>query len=194
MTKKINEATDPMNPTIEIPGYGVVDLSTLEMMLMRHFKEYTDIASKATSYQEWNNIKSLLDDGVMQLKLTTLVDAYRDLENKRRRGGPASRGIDKGRTERLWDSEQNPVEEGYSIQRPIDRERYTDIPGLEGPMMLRNGQVVYYDPHEGKYYDRDTDMYISDDEYFAADRNKPFEQVAESMVSRLKRQAKTNTK
>ena len=43
MTKKINEANDPMNPTIEIPGYGVVDLATLEMMLKRHFKEYTDI-------------------------------------------------------------------------------------------------------------------------------------------------------
>jgi hypothetical protein len=57
--------------------------------------------------------------------------------------------------------------EGYSIQRPIDRERYTDIPGLEGPFMAKNGKVYYYDAQEGKYYDRDTDMYLSDEEMFA---------------------------
>jgi hypothetical protein len=48
---------------------------------------------------------------------------------------------------------------------PIDRERYTDIKGLEGPFMLRSGKVVYYDPKEGKYYDRDRDMYMSDEEH-----------------------------
>jgi len=57
--------------------------------------------------------------------------------------------------------------EGYSIQRPIDRERYTDIPGLEGPFMAKNGRVYYYDPQAGKYYDRDTDMYMSDEEMIA---------------------------
>lgn len=31
---------------------------------------------------------------------------------------------------------------------PIDRERYTSLEdeGLEGPIMLRSGKVVYYDP------------------------------------------------
>lgn len=48
---------------------------------------------------------------------------------------------------------------------PIDRERYTDVKGLEGPFRLRSGKVVYYDPKEGKYYDRDKDMYMSHDEY-----------------------------
>ena len=46
----------------------------------------------------------------MQLKLDTLVDAYRDLENKRRRGGSSSRGIDKDRTGRLFDSDQQIAE------------------------------------------------------------------------------------
>lgn len=46
----------------------------------------------------------------------------------------------------------------------IDRERYTDLSseGLEGPFRHKSGRVVYYDPKEGKYYDRDTDMYIDD--------------------------------
>jgi hypothetical protein len=47
----------------------------------------------------------------------------------------------------------------------IDKERYTELEGLEGPFVLRSGKVVYYDPKEGKYYDRDRDMYMSDDEY-----------------------------
>ena len=62
----------------------------------------------------------------------------------------------------------NSVRQKYAPSVPqIDRERYTDIPGLEGPFMLRSGKVVYYDPKEGKYYDRDRDMYLGDDEYHA---------------------------
>lgn len=58
------------------------------------------------------------------------------------------------------------IQQKYSPSMPqIDKEKYTEIPGLEGPFMLRSGKVVYYDPKEGKYYDRDTDMYMSDKEY-----------------------------
>ena len=44
----------------------------------------------------------------------------------------------------------------------IDRERYTDMSGegLEGPFRTKIGKVVYYDTKAGKYYDRDSDMYI----------------------------------
>lgn len=63
------------------------------------------------------------------------------------------------------------IHEGYRKVAPIDRERYTDLPGLEGPFTLRNGKVVYYDPKEGKYYDRDTDMYIDHEDYFAMDKD-----------------------
>jgi hypothetical protein len=59
------------------------------------------------------------------------------------------------------------MKEGYTRLPPIDRERYTDIPDLEGPFMLQSGKVVYYDPKEGKYYDRDSDMYMSDEDYMA---------------------------
>ena len=51
---------------------------------------------------------------------------------------------------------------GYKVLPPIDRERYTDLSheGLEGPFMFASGKVLYYDPQEGRYYDRDTDIYV----------------------------------
>ena len=41
------------------------------------------------------------------------------------------------------------------------------IPGLEGPFQYRSGAVLYYDPREGKYYDRRRDMYLDNDEALA---------------------------
>jgi hypothetical protein len=59
--------------------------------------------------------------------------------------------------------------EGYFVLPAMDRERYTEIKGLEGPFMTRSSKVVYYDPKEGKYYDRDIDMYLTHQEYEAYD-------------------------
>lgn len=51
---------------------------------------------------------------------------------------------------------------------PIDKERYTELKGMEGPFRSKSGRVIYYDPKEGKYYDRDSDMYLdSMDENFS---------------------------
>ena len=36
--------------------------------------------------------------------------------------------------------------------------------GLEGPFHYPNGQVLYYDPKEGEYYDPTTDFYVPRDE------------------------------
>lgn len=48
----------------------------------------------------------------------------------------------------------------------IDRERYTDLSheGLEGPYRMKTGKVLYYDAKAGKYYDRDSDMYVSNED------------------------------
>lgn len=46
----------------------------------------------------------------------------------------------------------------------IDPERYPPIKGLEGPFSYRNGMILYYDPKEGKYYDKDRDMYLDNSE------------------------------
>lgn len=50
---------------------------------------------------------------------------------------------------------------GYTVLPPIDKDRYTPMKGLEGPFIFQTGKVLYYDPKEGKYYDRDTDFYVS---------------------------------
>ena len=36
--------------------------------------------------------------------------------------------------------------------------------GLEGPFHYPNGQVLYYDPKEGQYYDPLTDFYVSNED------------------------------
>lgn len=59
--------------------------------------------------------------------------------------------------------------EGYYVMPDIDKERYTPMDGLEGPFQTRAGKPIYYDPKEGAYYDRDTDMYLTYDEFKALD-------------------------
>ena len=61
------------------------------------------------------------------------------------------------------------VNEGYYSLPPIDRKRYDEIPGMDGPIMTRSGKVVYYDPKSGQYYDRDSDMFLTHDEWKALD-------------------------
>ena len=46
----------------------------------------------------------------------------------------------------------------------LDKSRYPKIRGMEGPFRYKNGWVLYYDPKEGKYYDNQRDMYLSDKE------------------------------
>ena len=43
------------------------------------------------------------------------------------------------------------------------RQKYGPRQGLEGPFNF-SGQVLYYDPKEGSYYDPRTDFYVSRDE------------------------------
>lgn len=64
------------------------------------------------------------------------------------------------------------MDEGYKVLPNIDRERYQERDGLEGPFRAANGAVVYYDPHEGSYYDPDSDMYISYDDWKEMDAER----------------------
>lgn len=51
---------------------------------------------------------------------------------------------------------------------PIDLDQFPnrEKQGLEGPFRFKNGQILYYDRKEGKYYDSLTDMYVDDPERF----------------------------
>ena len=63
------------------------------------------------------------------------------------------------------------VDEGYKVLPSIDKEKYQSRDGLEGPFSTLSGKVVYYDPKEGKYYDPDTDMYMSYEEFQKLDND-----------------------
>ena len=65
----------------------------------------------------------------------------------------------------------------------IDREKYTERPGLEGPFSTKSGKVVYYDKQEGKYYDPGTDFYISHDDYQAMNEQSVVEGYEDSPVA-----------
>jgi hypothetical protein len=46
----------------------------------------------------------------------------------------------------------------------IEPDEYPPIPGMEGPFQYKNGRILYYNPREGKYYDRKTDTYLDNSE------------------------------
>ena len=73
--------------------------------------------------------------------------------------------------------------EGYSVVPDIDREKYQERSGLEGPFRTKSGKVVYYDKREGKYYDPNTDMYIEYDDWQAM--NEGSKETPEKELERL---------
>ena len=64
------------------------------------------------------------------------------------------------------------VGEGWEELPPINREKYgnREREGLEGPIQTRSGKTIYYDTKQGMYYDPDTDMYISYDDFKMLDK------------------------
>lgn len=63
---------------------------------------------------------------------------------------------------------EKPLEDGditamYFLESDEESEDKS-LKGLEGPFTFRGGQELYYDPKEGKYYDRGSDMYLDNEE------------------------------
>jgi hypothetical protein len=48
---------------------------------------------------------------------------------------------------------------GYRVLNERDA-KWQPRRGLEGPFFYPNGQVLYYDPREGAYWDPSTDFYV----------------------------------
>lgn len=83
------------------------------------------------------------------------------------------------------------LNEGYKILPAINKEKYQARDGLEGPFSTLSGKVVYYDPKEGSYYDPDTDMYISYDEFQNYDKDysgmkDERDEVKEAQIDKMK--------
>ncbi len=69
------------------------------------------------------------------------------LDGKRGRRAKSKRDFVK----QVWER-QAPTMTGGPLPPPI--------PGMEGPFRFRSGKILYWDPKEGKYYDRGRDMYV----------------------------------
>ena len=89
---------------------------------------------------------------------------HKIFENAESAEAYGSQGVEDGNY-RAYTVVETETNEGYKILPPMDKEKYQARSGLEGPFSTLSGKVVYYDPKAGKYYDPDTDMYMSYDEY-----------------------------
>ena len=52
---------------------------------------------------------------------------------------------------------------GYKVIGKMD-EKWGARKGLEGPFQFLNGQVLYYDPRAGQYWDPTTDFYVPNED------------------------------
>lgn len=82
---------DPMNPEIYIQGYGVMSLKGVQGMIVRELKELATRAERG----DMENVQYLLKNAPLMSKIDAVVTALEELEQKRRRGGSNSRGIEK---------------------------------------------------------------------------------------------------
>jgi len=105
--------------------------------------------------------------GEQQVTEGKVKELSQDLRDKTMSEEEFKRKYGKTRAEVRAAMREKSVAEGYQVVPDIDRERYTERPGLEGPFHTKSGKVVYYDKQEGKYYDPDSDFYISHEDWEA---------------------------
>jgi len=85
---------DVMKSEVLVKGVGRY---SVEGLMKNISEKLQDISSDANSMEPFNykNIKAKLDSGIVNVMLDSLIQAYDDLENARRKGGAASRSIPK---------------------------------------------------------------------------------------------------
>jgi len=93
--QKIMLEASNTNPDVSVEGLGTYDLETLKNSTRRNILDLRDAVDLDDDARAWKNLKHLLDAGVIQAKVDAIVAAHDDLQAKRRRGGPGSRGINK---------------------------------------------------------------------------------------------------
>ena len=82
---------DPMNPEVAVPGYGVLTLQGLERMVQRDLEQMQQMAKQGN----FTNLAYVWENSPLKAKIDTINAAYEELEQRRKRGGSNSRGIEK---------------------------------------------------------------------------------------------------
>lgn len=103
---------DIMNSEVLVQGVGRYTIKTLMMDVHNKLK---DLASEAGKNEPTNfkNIKDRLDSGILQLMVKSLDTAFNQIENTRRAGGKASRGIPKN----VFDNFENNLRESWQKRK-----------------------------------------------------------------------------
>ena len=149
------------------------------------FIEVDRVAGDALSaYQGKNNTDSLekvvnyyaMKSGVDEEQLLATVSGY--LKN------PESL-MPGGNVNQIGEDNFTTQPTGTVVNEPMD-DMPGELEGLEGPWRMKNGRVVYYDPKEGKYYDRGTDMYLSQEEVDALHQGRINEYDDETITFSVK--------
>jgi len=140
-------------------------------------KYYRDRA-EADLTKKYEGTVSEADDGSSEMKAgRRAAGSYGKVTGKHQKSQAAKKSRRTGKEKSKEVSEMAVLAglgEGYKIMPPMDP-KYVERGGLEGPFTTRSGKVVYYDPREGRYYDPDTDIYMSSDEYEEYDRDPNME-------------------
>lgn len=128
------------------------EVKVLERTLSAPVDYWSD---KRTSKMASTLAKSLEWDGAAVARVIVNASKNKDIETALQ-----SVGLYGGK---LASARQHHEEMMAKFRMPrLDRDRYTPLKGMEGPFQFKGGEILYYDPREGKYYDRDADMYLSD--------------------------------
>jgi len=164
------KSKNPYNPGS--PAAAAYDAG--QQAYRRHFSEAHQIPGKDEHYALRNNIWTLYDgDEIVheyRPERGEVVGAKKLLARFDDEGYDVTHVVSPmGVATYLYGKPEEDMDEGYTVTRGIDRERYQERPGLEGPFSTRSGKVVYYDPKEGKYYDPETDFYIGHEDYAKMD-------------------------
>ena len=95
---------DPMNSVIAIRGIGTMSISSA-------LKEVSEMAANVSNLAKVRHAKGIQDNfdrymGLLNAYNTSIQEAYRELAQQRKRGGTASKGIDKDISEQVTDRQR----------------------------------------------------------------------------------------
>jgi len=83
---------DPNNPEVLIQGYGRMPMDTLKRDIIKGIEEVLRNAEG----DNWGTVSyAMYENGVLTAKVEALLNAIKELEDIRKKGGPKSRGINK---------------------------------------------------------------------------------------------------
>jgi len=111
---------DIMSSEVLVSGVGRYSIKTLMQNVHDKLNDLADQASKGQP-DNFKNIKTKLDSGILQLMVSSLNQTFQDIENIRRKGGKASVGIPKN----VFDSFEESLRKSWhrkSMRRVIGKD------------------------------------------------------------------------